>query len=262
MRLGISLSLTQQVSGFSPASLFSGGQQGAWYDPSDVNTLFQDSAGTTPVTAVGQPVGLILDKSGRGNHASQSTPGSRPLYQVDGTGRAYLSLDGVDDWMITPTITPGTDKMQVFAGVRKLSDALTGIVAEFSANATTNNGTFALVAPTGGLTTYQYWSRGTFTRSVTGNTYPSPDTAVLTGLGDIAGDSSILRVDGYQWPTNVTDQGTGNYLAYPLYIGARGGTGSRFNGQLYGLVVRFGANLAASAIVTMENWMNTKTGAY
>jgi hypothetical protein len=36
---------------------------GAWYDPSDLTTLFQDSAGTTPVTAVEQPVGLILDKS-------------------------------------------------------------------------------------------------------------------------------------------------------------------------------------------------------
>ena len=34
-----------------------------WYDPSDLSTLYQDSVGTTPVTAVGQPVGLMLDKS-------------------------------------------------------------------------------------------------------------------------------------------------------------------------------------------------------
>lgn len=47
---------------FNPASLFAGGEQGAWYDPSDFSTLFQDSAGTTPVTAVGQPVGLMLDR--------------------------------------------------------------------------------------------------------------------------------------------------------------------------------------------------------
>ena len=49
--------------GFSPASLFEGGIAGAWYDPSYLSTLFQDSAGTTPVTASGQPVGLMLDKS-------------------------------------------------------------------------------------------------------------------------------------------------------------------------------------------------------
>ena len=48
---------------FSPASLFRNSEQGVWYDPSDFSTLFQNSAGTTPVTAVEQPVGLVLDKS-------------------------------------------------------------------------------------------------------------------------------------------------------------------------------------------------------
>jgi hypothetical protein len=51
------------VQQFSPADLFSAGEQGAWYDPSDLSTLFTDSAGTTPVTAVEQFVGLMLDKS-------------------------------------------------------------------------------------------------------------------------------------------------------------------------------------------------------
>jgi hypothetical protein len=44
-------------------ALFALGEQGAWYDPSDFSTMWQDSAGTTPVTAVEQPVGLVLDKS-------------------------------------------------------------------------------------------------------------------------------------------------------------------------------------------------------
>jgi len=52
-----------EASLFTPLSLFANGEQGAWYDPSDISTLFQDAAGTTPVTASGQPVGLILDKS-------------------------------------------------------------------------------------------------------------------------------------------------------------------------------------------------------
>lgn len=49
--------------GFSPASLFAAGEAGVWYDPTDFSTMFQDAAGTTPVTAVEQPVGLLLDKS-------------------------------------------------------------------------------------------------------------------------------------------------------------------------------------------------------
>jgi hypothetical protein len=48
---------------WSPRALFLNGEQGAWYDPSDLTTLYQDAAGTTPVTADGDPVGLMLDKS-------------------------------------------------------------------------------------------------------------------------------------------------------------------------------------------------------
>lgn len=67
---------------FDPRLLYTAGEQGAWYDPSDFSTLFQDAAGTTPVTALGQPVGRILDKSGRGNHATQTTAASRPTVQA------------------------------------------------------------------------------------------------------------------------------------------------------------------------------------
>jgi hypothetical protein len=69
-------------SGYNTLSLFSNGKQGVWYDPSDLSTLFQDSAGTTPVTTAGQPVGKMLDKSGRGNHATQATSAKRPTYAV------------------------------------------------------------------------------------------------------------------------------------------------------------------------------------
>jgi len=72
-------SLQSATEGFTPYALFASGEQGAWYDPSDYSTMFQDSAGNVRVTDVEQPVGLIRDKSGRGNHASQATPGSRPV---------------------------------------------------------------------------------------------------------------------------------------------------------------------------------------
>lgn len=65
---------------WSPAALFAGGAQGAWYDPSDLGTLFQDAAGTTPVADYGDPVGLILDKSGNGNHASQASVAAKPIF--------------------------------------------------------------------------------------------------------------------------------------------------------------------------------------
>ena len=43
--------------------LFANNEQGFFYDPNDLSTMFQDAAGTVPVTGSGQPVGLWLDKS-------------------------------------------------------------------------------------------------------------------------------------------------------------------------------------------------------
>ena len=43
--------------------LFANNEQGFFYDPNDLSTMFQDVVGNIPVTGVGQPVGLILDKS-------------------------------------------------------------------------------------------------------------------------------------------------------------------------------------------------------
>ena len=70
----ISLALTRLGGLFSPAALFAGGTvAGAWYDPSDLSTMFTTSAGTTPVAMPGGgaavSVGRMLDKSGNGNHA-------------------------------------------------------------------------------------------------------------------------------------------------------------------------------------------------
>ena len=47
----------------SSARAIAAANNGALFDPSDMSYLYQDAAGTTPVTAVEQPVGLILDKS-------------------------------------------------------------------------------------------------------------------------------------------------------------------------------------------------------
>ena len=70
LAFGFALPHWQAISGgaFSPASLFLGGTvAGAWYDPSDLSTMFTTSAGTTPVAMPGQgsavSVGLMLDKS-------------------------------------------------------------------------------------------------------------------------------------------------------------------------------------------------------
>ena len=421
---------------WTPSSIFYGGEPGVWFDPSDLTTLFQDNLGATPVTAPAQTVGMMLDKSGRGNHATQATLAQRPTYGINpivgtrnllvqsswstavggspgtaptgwsfffgtgstslsggldaegaqaikfdatvgqriiysqsanvvagntysfsadvvavsgnggavvtitqvtaigtstnvvtpGTGRvtaryvcttsgtvslriglgittgvpgtatitfkrpqfeigtiatayqkvvtqyevtqigipsvSYIAFDGVDDGMVTGTITPGIDKAQVFAGVRKLSDAAQKIVAEMSATIASNDGAFALTAPNSAAANYNFSSKGTTQTDNVVTTYTASITSVISGLGDIAGASNLIRVNGSQVGSTLTTQGTGNYLAYPLYIGRRGGSTLPYNGRIYSLIARFGANLAANQITSAENWVNGKTGAY
>jgi hypothetical protein len=92
--------LMTSIAAFNPTTLFTGTDTGWFYDHSDMSTLFQDAAGTTPVTAVGQPVGLQLDKSGKGNHRTQSTALNRPTlarHPVSGIRNALTRTEEFDD---------------------------------------------------------------------------------------------------------------------------------------------------------------------
>lgn len=70
----------------------------ASYDPSDLSTLFQDAAGTIPA-GVGDPVRLMLDKSGLGRNMRAPSDAARPILRSSG-GLFWLEADGVDDRMI------------------------------------------------------------------------------------------------------------------------------------------------------------------
>lgn len=221
-------------------------------------TLFQDSAGTTPVTAAGQPVGRILDKSGRGNHATQANASKKPILQQSG-GLYYLQFDGVDDFLSTGSINfTSTDKMTVITGIMKGSDAARAIAYELSADINTNNGSFALEAPdANAAATLRPRSKGTVIATTSVASLVAGRKMVVTQQGDIAADAVSLRVDGADAGSAATDQGTGNYGNYPLYIGQRGGTSLPFNGHLYQLVVR-GAQTADLA--PGESFTAEKTG--
>ena len=251
----------------SVLAMFANGEQGAWYDPSDLSTLFQDAAGTIPVTAAGQPVGLMMDKSGRGNHARQTTVAKRPVLTL-ADGKYSLYFDGADDAMFTDSINfTGTDKMTVVAGVRKLRDA-TALLLELSINSGQNNGTFYVTAPEN-ATAKQYASiaRASASPSVaqaaSTNTGigAAPDVAVLTAQHDLSGDLSRIQRNGISGINGTADKGVGNFGNYPIFVGARAGTSFYFQGHIYGLIVR-GAQSSAAQIAAAESYANVKTGAY
>jgi len=107
-----SVSVTVQDGVFTPASLFAGGQEGLLLEAFDIDTLFQVSDGTTPVTVATNPIGYFGDNSGNGNHATQATTAARPTYQ---TGPARATLDKVDDRLSVTVPTGGFTGTMVLA---------------------------------------------------------------------------------------------------------------------------------------------------
>lgn len=88
---------------WSPAQLFADNNYGFFYDITDKASMFQDAAATVPVTADGQPVGYIRDKSGRNYHMKQANNANRPTYrEINGqpllhfprTANQYMITDG------------------------------------------------------------------------------------------------------------------------------------------------------------------------
>jgi hypothetical protein len=176
-----------------------------------------------------------------------------------------LQFDGVDDFLQTASVNfTATDKMTVCHGVRKLSDDIAfGMVCETSADLNANNGGFYMVAPNVGSTpSFGFVSKGTIQSGAAANPgYPAPFLGVVCGLGNISGDSSIIRVNGVQAGTSATDQGTGNYGNYAIYFGRRGGASLPYNGLMFSAIC-VGKAVSATELANIERWTNQRTNAY
>jgi hypothetical protein len=222
-----------------------------------------DANGSTQATASGTN-GILIRK------AQLEASATATAYQRVGTafnvteaGVAtvhYVEYNGIDDSFSTSSINfTATDKMSVFAGVRKLSDAAQGIFVELSASTLSNNGTFNMQAPSdAGFARYRFTSKGTISSGDFASGYAAPISSVLTGLGDISGDTSTLRVNGIQVSQATTDQGTGNFGNYPLFIGRRNNATLPFNGRDYGIII-VGKNASASEITNTESYLASNT---
>lgn len=244
--IALTTSLRGQLTGtfsFQPSSLFLSGQQGVWYDIADRSTLFQDSAGTIPVTAFGQPVGLILDKSGRGNHARQTTSGSRPLYQADANGKVHLNFDGVDDFMLLNTaLNMGTG---TFVTGFVETAGQTGPVALFA-----NNGP-GYVAINGAFTTRSLAKNNSgLTAQI-----DTPGVFPMTAQSPVQINVSGVTLTAYRGSdrTAYTNSLAGAATLSFQAIGAFSALGEiRVNGRFYGLVARTVALTESEALDTLS----------
>ena len=190
------------------------------------------------------------------------TVGAAPTYDDNPSKFPVYLYATTDDAMSTASIDFSSgDEMSVFAGVTKAQDVLTAHIVELSANSSTTPGAFNLLAPSfSGANSYRILSGGTAT-AVAGNGVfaAAPDTSVITGLSDISDDVVTLRRNGSLVETSTTDQGTGNYGNYPLYLFSRANSSVFLQGRLYSLIVR-NALTSGAELTNTESYVAQKTG--
>ena len=250
---------------FNPLSLFAAGEKGVWFDPTDISTLFQDAAGTQPVTAVGQKVGRILDKSGNGNHATQSNAAFQPTYQIDNEGNPNLTFSGSYNQLVTrPIDFTATAQMMVGVGLHVVGSASAAAALELGADVESVNGSFLFGAPSS-TADHSLYLRGTSTIAARVDNISDGDDVII-GLFDISQATKELeliprlnrvQLSGSQITWTGTTAGTGNFGNLPLFMGARSGGGLPFQGKIYQVIVR-GALTNASDITQTENLIDAK----
>ena len=210
--------------------------------PLEYGSMFQDRAGTTPVTAPGQLVGHCLDAGPGGYHATAISDAARGVFrEVDGI--RYIEYNGVNTAYSTPALpAPLVDKAQVFAGQRK-DGASSSNRAIINQNLQ-DSPSFSLRAPDFLGNNYGLFFRGSGAIQAISslNTFPPPHIGVLSGIIDLSG-SAVLRVNGAQIATVISNSVV-NFGAFPLFLGSFSNNTGFFNGRHYatlGPITRFSA---------------------
>lgn len=248
---------------YSPIALFAAGEQGAWYDPNDFASLFQDDAGTTPVTAAGQSVGKMLDKSGNGNHVTEAT--NKPTLRLDSiTNRYYLEFDGTNDKLTSASLNLSAyDKCSIWCvSQHNPVTAVERTILQFGDPVTTT-ASFNFGYRYGGFILWRTASGSFGAREVTASTTGGAVNVAFTDC-NLAGtthatENPQFRVNGASPSlTNYgsTSTGTGNFGSRVMTIGSGRGF---FSGRLYGLILRMTLSTDAERN-NGEAWCRTAGG--
>jgi hypothetical protein len=243
-----------EVSVITP--VFSNGELGVFFDPSDEATLFKDTAGTVPVTADGDLVALMRDKSGNNNHATQSDSSSRPAFRTNGT-LSWLESSGTQGFEF-PSVSLASDAVDSMSAVMVTGGA-GAYRAIWSGRGSSTAGD--IIYATNG-NDWEYWSGdGANFNSKLGTRTVNLNEAVTIHTSRSSNGNKSIDADG----TVVSDTGvTVGTTSGPNRLLVGGNTTEAQSFGMSGLFYAFimlNRNLTPAEIVEVKQYMAEKSGA-
>lgn len=227
-------------------------------------TLYQDSAGATPVTATGQSVGRVVDQSGNGYHLTQTNATSRPILSVDGSAKAFLAFDGTNDRLqTTSAVSMGGATAASMLLAYLVNANHFGVVAQlsFSISATGNlsvyrNSGVSRHYTNGGTNVYGEYTQAAGQKFIECSLHDHSLSGVANEI--------VVRANGTQrtLTTSGTDSGTGAFANDVLYVGRSGVDTDPFSGAIYTLPILIKRKATTADCEAFEAEVNGQIGAY
>lgn len=229
-----------------------------WWDFSDLTTLFQNTIGTTPVTADGQGIARANDKSGNGRNVLQGGA-SAPVYKAEiRNGLSIARLNGTNQWLTASSFVQSASGGLTLFAVGAYSAYVSGnnTMAGFLSNATPAITTAVLRRTASGTFAFSSYDG---TSAIVSDTETADDTDWHYYSGTKGpGTSLIARVDGggVQSLVPFTPATSGQTFS----VGSRASSAADlFTGDI-GEVLLYNVNLSAADRVAVETYLHVKWG--
>jgi hypothetical protein len=240
-----------------------------WLDASDADTLFQDSAGTTPATADNDPVGYWADKSGNGNHATQATTSAKPALKLAiQNGRNVVRFTTDDVLTIGDKLDMRTNNILVFVVGKKAGVGATAETYFAKSRLASESGRYALIYASGSLNAvYAHTSGGEdVVVARTGGSYEVVAQRInrVSGANRLYANGAQIGSDNAFTPDTGTDHNTTFVSQLGAYRDASDAANTLFltGDEAEVLVFHRATEYSAGEVAAIFSYLNAKWAVY
>lgn len=220
-----------------------------WWDMTDVSHLWQDTSGTSAITAHGQSIARVDDQSGNGKNFLQSTSGLRPTYNVSGS-QSWLAGNGTTSFMSTAAalFAGATQTRTIALAFRQTAATAAPVVV-----ASTSSGSYISVSP-------NYDGDGLYYSQQTSSSYGST-TGLSVGTDYVVVDmnsvaANVVRANGAETLNGAALNAT-TTIGSAAILGDDIPATISWSGRIYALAV-FSAVVSGQNLRDLELWLARK----